>query len=467
MIPLENPYHGKHVVVLGIGRSGMAAARLLLRSGATVTICDSGESKTVLERAGLLRKESAVVLTGTAAESDSTHYELAILSPGIEETTPLVVNVITKGIPIIGELEWAFALCECPVVAITGTNGKTTTTELTSRMLSGAGVNNAACGNIGTPMSELVGADKKWDVLVVEVSSFQLETIGTFHPKVALWLNLSPNHLDRYPSMQEYRAAKLRIFENQTSEDWVVVPHEEELPKLKAQKITFSTHSPDADLTLRGTEILHQGKLLLNLTITKLRGPHNAANLMAAFGCGITLGADLEKMASAISDYTPPAHRCELIGKSGGVQWINDSKATTLDAMEQAIRSVQGPIILIAGGKDKGFEFFPIAPLVRERVSLAILIGEMRHRIARDWEVPHATVDSLEEAVALAGKKAEPGFTVLFSPGTSSFDMFRDYIERGETFRRSVEGLTGTPKQQPNADFHPDSHVITTAPQPS
>ena len=201
MIPLENPYHGKHVVVLGIGRSGMAAARLLLRSGATVTICDSGESKTVLERAGLLRKESAVVLTGTAAESDSTHYELAILSPGIEETTPLVVNVITKGIPIIGELELAFALCECPVVAITGTNGKTTTTELTSRMLSGAGVNNAACGNIGTPMSELVGADKKWDVLVVEVSSFQLETIGTFHPKVALWLNLSPNHLDRYPSI--------------------------------------------------------------------------------------------------------------------------------------------------------------------------------------------------------------------------------------------------------------------------
>ncbi len=464
MIPSENPYNGRSIVVLGLGRSGIAAARLLLRSGAKVTVCDSGESETVLERASLLRKEGALVLTGTAAESDQTNYELAVLSPGIEETTILVTNVTTKGIPLIGELELAFSLCKCPVVAITGTNGKTTTTELTSRMLGGAGMRNAACGNIGTPMSELVDAREKWDVLVVEVSSFQLETIETFHPKVALWLNLSPNHLDRYPSMQEYRGAKLRIFENQMPEDFAVVPFEAELPELKAQKITFSTHSPDADLTLRGTEILHQGKLLLDLTTTKLCGPHNAANLMAAFGCGIALGTDLAKMASAISDYTPPAHRCELIKESGGVRWINDSKATTLDAMEQAISSVQGPVILIAGGKDKGFEFSPIASLVRERVAFAILIGEMRHRIARDWEpVPLATIDCLEEAVALAGKKAEPGFTVLFSPGTSSFDMFRDYIERGESFRRCVEEFTATPRQSIHPDFHPRSSVVSTA----
>lgn len=432
--------------MLGLGRSGIAAARLLLRQGARVSVCDSGESASILERAELLRSEGAEVLTGVAGERDSKHYDLAILSPGIEESTALVTNVTGKGTPLIGELELAFSLCTCPVVAITGSNGKTTTTELTSLMLAAAGFRNAACGNIGTPMSELVATEEAWDLLVTEVSSFQLETIRTFRPKVAMWLNLSPNHLDRYPSMQEYRAAKLRIFENQTGEDWAVIPYGEKLPPLKSHAISFSTGDSAADLTLRGTEIFYHGQPLLDLAKTKLRGPHNAANLMAAFGCGIALGADLSRMAAAVSNYTPPAHRCELIAEHDGVRWINDSKATNLDAMEKAIRSVQGPLILIAGGKDKGFEFAPIAALVRERVSFAILIGEMRHRIARDWApVPLATVESLEEAVALAAEKAGPGSTVLLSPGTSSFDMFSSYIERGESFRRCVKEVSAKP----------------------
>jgi UDP-N-acetylmuramoylalanine--D-glutamate ligase len=328
------------------------------------------------------------------------------------------------------------------VLAITGTNGKTTTTELLSLMLRGAGLKNKACGNIGIPMSELVDAEEGWDALVAEVSSFQLETIETFHPRVALWLNLSPNHLDRYPSMQEYRQAKLRIFENQTSDDWAIIPWGEELPELRAHTLTFSTVSPHADLTLRGTEIFYQEVSVLDLTQTQLRGEHNAANLMAALGCGIALGADLRKMVSAISEYRPPAHRCELIAEAHGIRWINDSKATNLDAMEQAIRSISGSLILIAGGKDKGFEFSPIASLVQERVSFAILLGEMRHRIARDWKaVPLAMVESLEEAVALAAQKALPGSTILFSPGTSSFDMFQDYRERGDMFRHCVQEI--------------------------
>ena len=439
-------YTGKSIVVLGLGRSGIAAARLLLRAGAKVTVCDSGESAAVLERAELLRMEGAIVLTGASAVYDPSRYGLAILSPGIEETTILVTNVTDKCTPLIGELELAYTLCSCPVIAITGTNGKTTTTELTSRMLQGAGLRTAVCGNIGTPMSELIASEEAWDLLVVEVSSFQLETIKTFRPKVALWLNLSPNHLDRYPSMQEYREAKLKIFENQTSEDWAVVSFGENLPEIAARMISFSTKSAEADLTLRQTTIYHQGNGLLNLTETKLQGAHNAANLMAAFGCGIALGIDLQRMASAVRDYTPPPHRCESIKESGGILWINDSKATNLDAMEQAIRSVDGSLILIAGGKDKGFDFDTIAPLVRERVDFAILIGEMRYRIARDWEgVALATVDSLEDAIALAADHAISGSTVLFSPGTSSFDMFRDYIERGESFRRCVEEITSTP----------------------
>lgn len=448
MIPDSNPYAGLKTAVLGLGRSGVAAARLLRRCGAVVTALDSGDSPLLRERATMLRGEGIGVIIGSDAEKDSARHDLAILSPGIEESVPLVTNVTSKGTPLIGEMELAFTLTDLPVVAITGTNGKTTTTELTVRMLCGAGLRAAACGNIGTPMSELLLDNNPWEILVAEVSSFQLETIRKFRPKVAVWLNLSPNHLDRYPSMKEYREAKLRIFENQSPEDWAVVPSAEELPALRARTITFSTTDPDADLTFaNGREIRHAGRLLLDLDTTKLCGPHNAANLMAGFGAGIVLGADTARMAAAIGDYTPPAHRCEFIAKKAGVRWINDSKATNLDAMEQAIRSVKGPLILIAGGKDKGFEFVPIAPLVRERVTLAVLIGEMRHRIARDWApVPLIVAESLEEAVAAASERARPGSTVLFSPGTSSFDMFRDYIRRGEAFRTLVHDLSDQPQ---------------------
>ena len=445
-ITTGNPYAGKKTLVLGLGRSGIAAARLLQRCGAQVTVCDTGESQALLERAQVLQTEGATVFTGAGVADAPHHYDLAVLSPGIEETADLVTRVTAGGTPLIGELELAFTLCECPVVAITGSNGKTTTTELTARMLRGAGMKTVACGNIGTPMSECVRSAEDWDVLVAEVSSFQLETTVTFRPKAAAWLNLSPNHLDRYPSMDAYREAKLRIFRNQAEEDTAVVPYGADLPRPSTRTITFSSTDPEADLTLRGSEILYHGRQILNLDETSLRGPHNARNLMAAFGCGIALGADPAAMASAVADYTPPPHRCEFLGEREGIRWINDSKATNLDAMEQAIRSVEGPLVLIAGGKDKGFEFAPIAPLVRERVGDAVLIGEMRHRIARDWSpVPAHCVESLGEAVEIARRKAGRGGTVLFSPGTSSFDMFRDYVDRGETFRRLVEALPAPP----------------------
>lgn len=435
-------YSGKKTVVLGLGRSGVAAARLLARCGAGVFVRDSGDSSRLEERAAMLRAEGIGVILGKAAEEAPADHDLVILSPGIEESSRLAVNAVGGGISLIGEMELAFTLCDCPVVAVTGTNGKTTTTELTVRMLRGAGLRTEACGNIGTPMSEVLVAGTRHDVLVAEVSSFQLETIRTFRPKVALWLNLSPNHLDRYPSMAEYRKAKLRIFENQGEDDWAVIEAGSGLPEIKPRMITFSTREGDADLSLSGGRILHGGVPVLDLCNTKLSGPHNAANLMAALGAGIALGADIPAMAAAIGDYLPPAHRCEFIAERIGVRWINDSKATNLDAMEQAIRSVEGPMILIAGGKDKGFEFAPIAPLVRERVFHAVLIGEMKNRIARDWApVPVSVAESLEDAVEKAADRALPGTTVLFSPGTSSFDMFRDYIRRGEAFRRLVEEL--------------------------
>jgi len=438
----KNPYFGKKVAVLGMGRSGLAAVRLLKKHGADVTVCDSMDSTVFQQRAEKLCEEGLRVLTGPAADRDPTGYELAILSPGIEESTALVRNITSKGVPLIGELELAYSLCNCPVIAITGSNGKTTTTELTTLMMRQAGLNVTSCGNIGIPMSEVLLSDASWDALVVEVSSFQLETIKTFRPNVAAWLNLSPNHLDRYRSLDEYRDAKLRIFENQSEKDTAVLPHGEEFPGLKARRITFSATDRSADLTLVGSSILHQGEVILNLDETKLKGSHNATNMMAAFGSVFAIAGRIPVNGPDIKNYHPPAHRCELIAEFSGVRWINDSKATNLDAMVQAIRSVKGPLVLIAGGKDKGFGFSPVAALVRERVDFAILIGEMRHRIASEWNgLPIATVESLEEAVILASRHtvAKPEYTVLLSPGTSSFDMFSDYVERGERFRKLVQ----------------------------
>jgi len=414
---------GKKAVVLGLGHSSEAAAALLLDQGAGVTVCESGDSSALREKAESLRARGARVLLGRDAESDPESYDLAVLSPGIDPLVPLVQNVVAKKIPLIGELELAFQNCTCPVVAITGTNGKTTTTELTERILQGCGVRTMASGNIGLP-------------------SFQLETIQNFRPKVAAWLNLSANHLDRYPGMQEYRAAKLRIFENQTAEDFAVVNAINDLPPLKASVITFSAVTDKADFTRRENSIFFRSEKILDQSATRLPGVHNAENIMAALGIGHALGMKMEAMVAAISDYAPPAHRCEFVRDLDGVRWINDSKATNLDAMAQAIRSASGSVVLIAGGKDKGFEFDENADLVRDRVRAAVLIGEMRHRIAKSWQSTQChCVDSLEEAVAAARRLANPADTVLFSPGTSSFDMFRNYGERGNHFKKLVNQL--------------------------
>ena len=243
--------------------------------------------------------------------------------------------------------------------------------------------------------------------------------------------------------MEEYRNAKLRIFENQTPDDFVVVNALSELPPLAARKLTFSALVDNADFTLRGTEIFFQGERVLDQAATRLQGIHNAENLMAALAIGHALNIDFDLMAGAVGDYTTPAHRCEFVRDLDGVRWINDSKATNLDAMEKAIRSQDRPIVLVAGGKDKGFEFDNIAQLVRERVRSAVLIGEMKDRIAASWSgVNCMCVGSLEQAVATARDQAEEGDVVLFSPGTSSFDMFHNYGERGNLFKTYVNNLT-------------------------
>ncbi len=445
-------YSGKKAIVLGLGHSGEAAATLLKEEGATVTIADSCDNAGLREKAAKLEAADIRVLLGADADADPADYDVCVLSPGIDPIVPLVRNVVAKKIPIVGELELAYRECSCPCVAITGTNGKTTTTELTTAMLQGCGVRTMASGNIGLPFATAVRQSQELDVMILETSSFQLETIEHFRPTVAVWLNLSANHLDRYRDVEEYRTAKLRIFDKQTADDFAVVNAREPLPPLAARKITFSASTSDADFTLVGSVIHFRGAPVLDQAQTKLHGIHNAENLMAALAIGHALNVDFDRMAAAVLDYTAPAHRCEFVRDLDDVRWVNDSKATNLDAMEKAILSQDRPIVLLAGGKDKGFEFDDIAPLVKKRVRHAVLIGEMKDRIAASWcDTPSQKARTLDEAVALARAAAQPGDVVLFSPGTSSFDMFKNYGERGNRFKTAVHALNSHQVVPPTA----------------
>ncbi len=440
-------YKNQNIAVLGAGLSGSAAALLLRSEGAQVTVLDSAEEKNLLKSTiDNLRAQGMSVICGAAADEDSSAYQMAILSPGIDPASPLTRNFLSRGIEVISELELGWRSCETPVIAVTGTNGKTTTTELLAQMLNACGQRTIACGNIGKPLSEVARERQPFDVLTVEVSSFQLEAIETFHPSISLWLNFAPDHLDRYRSVADYRAAKLRIFENQTDTDVAVVNGIEKFPAICPRKITFSAYSNQADFQLSDGAIVYQNQAVLRLSDTKLRGLHNIENLMATLAAGMARGLSFKEMVPPLCEYEPRPHRCEFVREVSGVEYVNDSKATNLDAVDKALRAQSKPVILIAGGKDKGFSFDPLRSLVKEKVRWTILIGEMADSIRRSWSgaVECEIANSLADAVERAHASSKRGEVVLFSPGTSSFDMFKSYADRGDQFRALVRALPQT-----------------------
>jgi len=440
----NEPYKNEKVAVLGAGLSGSAAALLLASQGAQVTVLDSANEKNLLKSTvDNLRAHGVRVVCGSVADQDSSEYHWAVLSPGIDPASPLARNFSSRGIETIGELELGWRSCEIPVIAVTGTNGKTTTTELLAKMLNACGQRTIACGNIGKPLSEVAREKQPLDVLTVEVSSFQLEAIRTFHPCISVWLNFAPDHLDRYRSVAEYRAAKLRIFENQTGQDVAVVHAAEALPKIQPRRITFSAYSDRGDFRLSDGAIVYENQPVLRLSDTKLRGLHNIENLMATLAAGIARGVSFTQMVPALRNYEPRPHRCEFVREVDGVEYVNDSKATNLDAVEKALAAQTKPVVLIAGGKDKGFTFDPLRSLVKNKVKSAVLIGEMAQSIKRSWDgaVNCGIASSLADAVERAHAVAKPGDAVLFSPGTSSFDMFKSYADRGDQFRALVQTL--------------------------
>jgi UDP-N-acetylmuramoylalanine--D-glutamate ligase len=431
----------KRAVVLGLGISGMEAAKLLQDHGAVVTVRDDGKaSARTAERAATLRARGVTVELGHEV-STSADFNLAVLSPGIDPKKPLVRTLRDGNVPIIGELELASRFCRCPMVAITGTNGKTTTTELVDALLRAGGKKTVASGNIGKAFSEAVRDSANLDVMVLEVSSFQLEEITEFRPRVSVHLNLTPDHLDRYATMNDYERAKWQIFRNQTEDDYAVVNTNLRLPELKAQRITFNADGATADYEWRDGWLVARGEKVLEQNRTHLIGRHNAENMLAALAVADLYAVPRAAAVAALMAYRPLPHRCEKVAEINGVLFINDSKATNIDALEKALVAMERPTVLLAGGKDKGLDFSGLRPLVRAKVRAAVLIGQMAEKLEATWtrDVPCHRAGSLAEAVTRCRELAQPGDAVLFSPGCSSFDMFRDYEERGNQFRELVE----------------------------
>lgn len=412
-----------------------------------ITVLDTAEIEKLRKKIDTLGEHKIRVIAGLAANgsAERDHYDLAVLSPGIDPSVPLVQHFIRRRINMIGELELAYEMCKCPIIGITGTNGKTTTTQLVERLLNACGVKTVAAGNIGPAFSARVKQSKDLDVMTLEISSFQLETVRRFRANVAVWLGFAADHLDRYKTMEEYFEAKIRIFENQTGEDWAVVNYRDKLPDLRAKRITFSAFAEGADFGFQDGVIRYRGEAVLHLADTQLRGAHNAENLMAALGIGVTQGLTFEQMRAPLCEYKPLPHRCEKIRTLGEVEWINDSKGTNPDSVEKALLGETRPVVLIAGGKDKGFEYSMLTDLVAAKCRCAVTLGEMADRIESIWKdrLPVRNAGwSLERAVALAHEEARPGDIVLFSPGTSSFDMFKNYADRGNQFRALVQALS-------------------------
>jgi len=453
VVALEN----KNVLVAGLGASGKAACALLLRKGAKVWAVDDADTDALRSESEAFKAQGVRVQLGGGLPHQA--FDLAVVSPGVPWESPSLKDVVAKKIHVIGEMELGYQNSVCLNISITGTNGKTTTTELVERLLRHHQIKTVAAGNIGLPLCSVAEQTKDLDFLTLEVSSFQLETIEYFRPAIAVLLNITPDHLDRYAGMRDYARAKARLFMNQQAFDWAII-QSEALSQLRtlgvsipSKVVTFSANNRRADICLdRGLLLSRidgwEGPLL-NMDDCLLRGPHNAENLMAALAVGRVLRLPLESMAESLKSYQSAPHRCELVAEVNGVKFVNDSKSTNVDSLQKALLSIPaGPareanILLIAGGKDKGFEYHDVGPLLSQRVKGAYLIGETREKLRAAWSLftPCTLAGSLLEAVQSAARDAVMGDVVLLSPACSSFDQFQNYKHRGEVFRQAVNDL--------------------------
>ncbi len=445
-----------------MARSGLACAKLLKILGAEVFVTDAKSSNLLTSEVAQLADLNIDFETGGHTSNAITNKDYLVISPGVPLDIPMLKEAQNRGIPIFSEIEVAFWLTDAKIVGITGSNGKTTTTTLVGEILKEDKKESQIGGNIGIPFSTVVEKVSKEGIIVLELSSFQLERIEEFKPYVSAVLNITADHLDRYPDLKSYIDAKLRIFENQTDSDFTVLNADDrnsiELASyLTSKKIFFSTQK---ELELGA--FIKEGMLLYktngkeeNVIEAKdigIKGPHNLSNAAAACAICAILEVNPLSIRETLKRFKGVEHRLEEVTTLSGVKFVNDSKATNVDSVWYALQSVEKPIILIAGGKDKGGDFTKLRELVKERVKTLILIGEAKEKIGDALSDLVSTLhsDSLEEAVELSFKEAEAGDTVLLSPACASFDMFKDYQHRGEVFKSSVEHLAEEMNAQTN-----------------
>lgn len=441
---------GKRVVVIGAARSGVAAAELLVRRGATVTLTDM---RSAIEDEERLRQAGVTLELGGHQPSTLAAADLIVLSPGVPPQTPVIDAARRAGVPITGELELASRWLRGRIVAITGTKGKSTTTTLAGRMLEAGGHHVLVGGNIGLAVSAQVDASRDDTIHVIEASSFQLESAETFRPWIAVLLNFSPDHLDRHESVEEYAAAKAQVFARQTVADWAVLNADDPATlqiasAAAAQRLLFSLRGEltegvvlSSDAIVRRTAEGDQS--LVPLSSVKLLGRHLLADVLAATAVASLAGVDAAAMTRAVEGFTGLEHALEPVTEIGGVRFVNDSKATNIEAARRAIESFGPGLVVLLGGKFKGGEFRDLLTPLQERQATVIAIGEARSLIreALGAALPVHDADDMPAAVQKAFASAAPGGTVVLAPACASFDMFRDYAERGRVFKQEARKL--------------------------
>ena len=451
---------GKRVLVVGLGKSGVASALFLASRGARVTVSDAKSEDQLVNEIPALLDRGITVEPGKHGERTFRDQDLIVVSPGVPSEVGPLQHARKLGIPVIGEIELTARFLEGHIVAITGSNGKTTTTTLTGEIIASGGRKTLVGGNIGTPAITFVEHSSADTWVVLEISSFQLESIETFRPHISTILNITPDHLDRHGSMENYIAAKKRIFENQTAEDFAVLNADNEITHslaagLKPQVLWFSRrHEVDRGAFLRGESIVYRDGHdveIMPVSEIALKGAHNVENVLAAVAIGMAAGIEPVAIRRAVKDFRAVEHRLEYVATLRGVQYYNDSKATNVDAAIKALQSFPANIHLILGGKDKGSDYSELSTLIAERVKRVYTIGAAAAKIESQIgnSAPVTSAITLEQAVRKAADLAVEGDIVLLAPACASFDQFPSYEHRGRVFKELVQSLAALQSASP------------------
>ena len=444
---------GMKVLVVGLAKTGLATAKFLKAQGSIVSTTEERSREQMKAALQELEGSDIAMEWGGHGKETFLRQDLIVVSPGVDLAIKPIQEAMKKGVRIISEIELACRFIEAPIVAVTGTNGKTTTTVLIGELLKESGKRVGVGGNVGEPLILFADRRNSWEVLVAEISSFQLEAIETFRPRIAVLLNVTEDHLDRYAHYADYIQAKARIFENMTSEDVAILNRDDPIvmtlaENIAARKIFFSLKemlNEGAFSNGKNIKLRLAGEEDYSLASARLKGVHNVENMMAAITAARLSGCSKKAVETVLNRFEGLEHRVEFVREIDGVRYYNDSKGTNVGSVVKSLQGFSDPVILIAGGKDKNGDLAPLKEWVQQRVTRLILIGEAKERMARELGGLTDTIlaPTLEEAVLLAHRSAKRGEVVLLSPACSSFDMFKDYKERGKVFKEAVHQIGG------------------------